>query len=254
MSTKALKTQLLAAIAMVLVAGIALGSSTYAWFASNNQVTAQGMTVNATADASLVIKGTQDNSFGSVGTNKLEAKTLKPSTSYDGKNFGKLAAGVKVESSGDEKATWTGTSGAFQSADLELVDAADTYYATTEYTIKSLVENANVYVKSITLGGTGDNIDDALRISVTIGSTTYVYNAGGGTNSGEGVGKYDATTWTLAAASYTTADDNTKTFSLVADTEAKATINIWYEGQDTNCFSENVTTNDKTITIEFAKA
>lgn len=40
MSTKALKTQLLAAIAMVLVASIALGSSTYAWFANNNKVDA----------------------------------------------------------------------------------------------------------------------------------------------------------------------------------------------------------------------
>lgn len=55
MSTKALKTQLLAAIAMVLVASIALGSSTYAWFASNNKVTADGMSVQATTAQSLVI-------------------------------------------------------------------------------------------------------------------------------------------------------------------------------------------------------
>lgn len=55
MSTKALKTQLLAAIAMVLVASIALGSSTYAWFASNNKVTATNMQVTATTSESLVI-------------------------------------------------------------------------------------------------------------------------------------------------------------------------------------------------------
>lgn len=55
MSTKALKTQLLAAIAMVLVASIALGSSTYAWFASNTKVTADGMSVQATTAQSLVI-------------------------------------------------------------------------------------------------------------------------------------------------------------------------------------------------------
>ena len=39
-SVSALKKQLAAAIAMVLVAAVALGSSTYAWFVSNNQVTA----------------------------------------------------------------------------------------------------------------------------------------------------------------------------------------------------------------------
>ena len=38
MSTKALKKQLMAAIAMVLVAAVALGSSTYAWFAANKIV------------------------------------------------------------------------------------------------------------------------------------------------------------------------------------------------------------------------
>ena len=40
MNVKTLKKQLMAAIAMVLVAAIALGSSTYAWFVSNNTVTA----------------------------------------------------------------------------------------------------------------------------------------------------------------------------------------------------------------------
>ena len=40
MNSKAIRKQLLAAVAMVLVAAVALGSSTYAWFVSNNSVTA----------------------------------------------------------------------------------------------------------------------------------------------------------------------------------------------------------------------
>lgn len=40
METKALKKQLGAAIAMVLVAAIALGAATFAWFVNNNAVTA----------------------------------------------------------------------------------------------------------------------------------------------------------------------------------------------------------------------
>ena len=52
-------TSILAAIAMVLVAGIALGSSTYAWFASNTQVTANGMQVTAqSTQAFLLISNT----------------------------------------------------------------------------------------------------------------------------------------------------------------------------------------------------
>lgn len=38
MDTKALKKQMGAAIAMVLVAAVALGSATFAWFVSNNTV------------------------------------------------------------------------------------------------------------------------------------------------------------------------------------------------------------------------
>ena len=41
MTVKSLKKQLAAAIAMVVVAAVALSSSTYAWFVSNNTVTAK---------------------------------------------------------------------------------------------------------------------------------------------------------------------------------------------------------------------
>ena len=55
MSTKALKQQLIAAIAMVLVAGIALASSTYAWFVNNATVTATGAQVTSSTAYSLLI-------------------------------------------------------------------------------------------------------------------------------------------------------------------------------------------------------
>lgn len=45
---------------MVLVAAVALGSSTYAWFANNNTVTADGMQISATTEgAMLVISNTE---------------------------------------------------------------------------------------------------------------------------------------------------------------------------------------------------
>ena len=50
-SVKALKKQLAAAIAMVLVAAIALGSSTYAWFVSNNTVKATTASISAQSNA-----------------------------------------------------------------------------------------------------------------------------------------------------------------------------------------------------------
>lgn len=63
MSTKSLRNQLLAAIAMVLVATIALGSSTYAWFASNNLVKATDISVTARSDAAFLEITTADTAF-----------------------------------------------------------------------------------------------------------------------------------------------------------------------------------------------
>lgn len=51
MDTKALKKQMGAAIAMVLVAAVALGSATFAWFVSNNTVKATTASVSAQSNA-----------------------------------------------------------------------------------------------------------------------------------------------------------------------------------------------------------
>lgn len=60
MNSKAIKRQLLAAIAMVLVAAIALGSSTYAWFANNTKVTANDLQLTAMSnDTFLLINATE---------------------------------------------------------------------------------------------------------------------------------------------------------------------------------------------------
>ena len=54
MSVKTLRKQLFAAIAMVLVAAIALGSSTYAWFVTNNTVKATTSQISAQSNAAFM--------------------------------------------------------------------------------------------------------------------------------------------------------------------------------------------------------
>ena len=55
MDTKSLKKQLGAAIAMVLVAAVALGSSTYAWFVSNDSVKATSNNVHAMSNSAYLV-------------------------------------------------------------------------------------------------------------------------------------------------------------------------------------------------------
>lgn len=54
MDTKALKKQMGAAIAMVLVAAVALGSATFAWFVTNNKVDATTSTISAQSNAAYM--------------------------------------------------------------------------------------------------------------------------------------------------------------------------------------------------------
>ena len=79
MNSKAIKRQLLAAIAMVLVAALALGSSTFAWFANNNKVEAKGMQITAmTEGANLEVSLTKAFTAGTISVTSTATVTLKP--------------------------------------------------------------------------------------------------------------------------------------------------------------------------------
>ena len=83
MNSKAIKRQLLAAIAMVLVAALALGSSTYAWFVASGTVKAEGMKVQAQSEGGLVIRYHGGKWGTSATAGVTEAKELKPASSVD---------------------------------------------------------------------------------------------------------------------------------------------------------------------------
>lgn len=55
MNVKHLRKQLMAAIAMVVVAGVALSSATYAWFVRNNQATATTTQISAQSNAAYLL-------------------------------------------------------------------------------------------------------------------------------------------------------------------------------------------------------
>lgn len=54
-NTKSLKKQLAAAIAMLLVAVVALGTASYAWFVSNNSVTAKTTNISAQSNSAYLV-------------------------------------------------------------------------------------------------------------------------------------------------------------------------------------------------------
>ena len=64
-SVNSLKRQMTAAIAMVLVAGIALASATYAWFVSNNKVEATTTNISAQSNSAYLVIDTKKKTTGS---------------------------------------------------------------------------------------------------------------------------------------------------------------------------------------------
>lgn len=76
MDTKALKKQMGAAIAMVLVAAVALGSATFAWFVTNNRVKAETAKISAQSNAPFLKIDATDITEGSgTSIQFTEAKT-----------------------------------------------------------------------------------------------------------------------------------------------------------------------------------
>ena len=182
MSTKALKKQLMAAIAMVLVAAVALGSSTYAWFAANSQVTATAATVNAVGEGGIEIKGDHESGWTTAATESLSAGALRPTSNKGDNNTAWYHATASVSSASTAKNdsyqvlnTQTGWSdGVISSGAL-----TGSYYKVAGYTIRptsgstaAALKIDDVVASTTTTNST--NLNKALRVLVKVsdGSNT----------------------------------------------------------------------------------
>jgi hypothetical protein len=102
MTVKTLRKQLAAAIAMTLVATVALGSSTYAWFTLNKSVDVTGMEMKTVVDSNLQIDkaaptnggnwsagsfATNDSTFANSVSETFASEVLVPVSTVDGYSY-----------------------------------------------------------------------------------------------------------------------------------------------------------------------
>ena len=271
MNSKAIKRQLLAAIAMVLVAAIALGSSTYAWFVASNSVTAEGMTVQAQSESGLAIsfQGTDWGTSASAGVAtgvKLYPASTKDLTKWShatAKTSNNKTATQETRENITDK-VFDGTSGAFKDG--------NGYVFMKEFKIRSTAtgeaQSKGLYVKSITVTGATQKMSAAMRVGVRYNATnsgnnkSYIYapvsldgatpltsynwyqdadDANGSPVTIDQVGK---TTSTLIG-------ENTEISSDASKAEV-VQIYIWFEGEDDQLFSDNFKAEDLNVTVEFS--
>lgn len=274
METKALKKQLGAAIAMVLVAAIALGAATFAWFVNNNAVTAEGVDVSTSSSVPnlyITSAGKTSDTMGKPATN--------PSLLYP----------VSTGNATDFYETLHWTSGTGNNAVADQYQSAIAHekgknvYA--DYTFKLGVANGtmDVYFDKTKLGEQGaattlkanDKMGTAGRFAISFdnGKTWKLFKVSG---TATGIGYY--TDSVATEGDYWVTSDGNKIsagqadyvdFNVYAGTindkgqavrptrtdgkveplatissgkEADVIVRVWYEGCDKDCVSENAGT------------
>ena len=265
METKALKKQLGAAIAMVLVAAIALGAATFAWFVNNNAVTAKGVDVSTSSSVPnlyITSTGKTSDDMTAAGTNPTK---LFPVSTNDANAF-------------YETLHWTTGTGDHAVADeyqnALVHETGKTVYA--DYTFDLGVANGkmNVYFDSgaATTLAANAQMGTAGRFAISFdnGTTWTLFKVKGTdtqkgyyTDQGATTGDYwvKQVDGTLKADTAQYADFSTYAGSVDAQGQVQTTgktalttlnsanadnhgkvkviVRVWYEGCDKDCVSEN---------------
>lgn len=252
--------KLIPTIALLLLSAVMLSTASYAWFSMNTTVTATGMKVTAKADSGIVIKASATNTGDDIPST---ANTFKATADWA------MAAGTELYpvSTVDTVAWYMAQSDEADNAQAGQADTAYTavaagegkfYYAQYDYIIRSSadevdVENVKLAVKSVTVTASdtkSESLDKAVRVAVVYDSTVYVYAPLAGANVTITPG-YTASTLVAKTAAGSTGSGETFAYTDVfditdnkipaSDTGLTVSVFIYFEGEDANCKSTNIT-------------
>ena len=255
MDTKALKKQMGAAIAMVLVAAIALGSATFAWFVSNNKVDATSSKISAQSNAAFMyIRDEKENSKdlrtddSSVADTQLypahwvtPAEAAAEDGNYNGKTASSFytAFGTSADANGYEmdkeslqQVVATGkTAGSVEAAFDGKYAVKNTFYVGSKGANLSNLKVEKCSIKSDETGNA--NFDDALRVLVKCGEN-----------------------WVLCDKSQILAasQDGNKLAETVSAQEQTIEFYVFYDGDATEIYTNNLNqlnTASKRINVVF---
>lgn len=236
MDTKALKKQMGAAIAMVLVAAVALGSATFAWFVTNNKVDAT--TTNIAAQSNAAYMTIANGETGAHASDKTSAVTtitdhikLYPATfgEQDGASKGTFMTGY---GSGLENATLKG--------DLKAVGTPDEadgkeFAKKEQFNISSKGQNLSDLkvesVEGVTDAADGQLLKTSFRVLVTNADCTawVVYGLKGNNYEIKLSSEADNSAPVLG--------------SVTAGQDTLVNVYVFYEGSDVNIHTKNLQEN-----------
>ena len=253
------KKMLLSSVAMLLVAMLALSSATFAWFTSNPNSYAKGLSLKTTASTGLVVLSeSQDRvAAGSWShyTTLNAINELEASGNYKYKSSAVAVDLTPVSQKQDAPSTFYTVSAAKSS---EYGKSDDTPTTTTEgyYSEKiycrlsdgsdaTAAKDQKVYLKGITITSAENaTMDGCIRVAVANGDS--LLGTWALTSANNGVLTPDAGDYSPAlAVAGTNLNVDTGLTALKADGSDRTkfiTVYVYLDGQDTNCFSDKVGT------------
>ena len=291
MTVKALRKQLMAAIAMVVVSAVALCSSTYAWFAANNKVTAEGMKVQATAEGGIeIVHGLSTETYTAGGTTanvEMEKPaTLLPTSTYNTSDWYYAKAKAANNHVGSDETYRTISplspgSGENQDTTQFYDSEGKQYYLVKNFVIRSTATEPNLAkgltVDKVSVVGATEEMSKALRVAVVLdkGKTlfyapayssesnrdVFTYGVYGG-YTGEGttespyaktkVGDVTTTGHETQTAIANNPSDTIPPKGVSTNGGVDVKIYVYFEGEDENLTSEKFKTESLTIRVEFS--
>ncbi len=278
--------KLIPALCMLLISAVLVGTSTYAWFSMNTQVTATGMKVKAVAEDGILISNADKTSWTNSADAKVTTASLVPTSTAGTKtpawahNTSPNADDANANAASgyeDLSIKWTNSTSGEGFVDLDggTANSKDTnekvYVLLNEFYIKSsgsvltLGSEAtykDLYINDVTV--TSDDaflkIDNALRVLVVVGNSAYIYAPVIDEASATTTMSYNFKATTpvsalnaKAAAGYDK-PTSTTTIGNTNETAVKAEVYIYFEGEDANCKSTNisgVSTDNLSVVVNF---
>lgn len=236
MDTKALKKQMGAAIAMVLVAAVALGSATFAWFVTNNKVDAT--TTNIAAQSNAAYMTIENGTAGAKTSDKTSVVTT-------------ITGPIKLYPAtfGEQSGSTEGTFATGYGKDLDNATLASNL--TTVGTPDQADEKGYAKKEQFNISSKGQNLSD-LKVESVEGSTDAADGQLLKTSFRVLVTNADASAWVVYGLGdngyeikLSSAGNKSKPAlgSVTAGEDTLVNVYVFYEGSDTNIHTKNLQEN-----------
>lgn len=254
MKTTSRKRLLISSVAMLLVAMLALGTATFAWFTTDTTTQATGISVQTSKKSLLLVSSRTskwtDNLNYNFGTDTAK-NLLQPASSYDGANWYKAQAdnGLSGAAKNGEKITGVGTPDAEGNVFCNMLNVKNTGAEPA----KNVTITANISETPVTSGKNylrvalvpSDCLEDTGRNAATVASAEEfrdnIYGAAAdAANPVEYVGKSVADKKGAIKAADSVVSTKGSSISVNAGTLNKDQAKyymliVWFEGQDEDC-------------------